>query len=61
MQNWKKATFLSDLYRQNLDSRLELLIKIPFDKWQILAKPLNAIVPLDNCLESTTQFDERTI
>jgi len=49
------------LYRQNLDSRLELLIKIPFDKWQILAQPLNAIVPLDNCLESTTQFDERTI
>jgi len=49
------------LYRQNLDSRLELLIKIPFDKWQILAQPLNGIVPLDNCLESTTQFDERTI
>jgi len=32
VQNRKKATFPSDLYRQNLHSRLELLIKIPFDE-----------------------------
>ena len=32
MQKGKKVTFLSDLYRQNLHSRLELLIKIPFDE-----------------------------
>jgi|MDTB01.2.fsa_nt_gb hypothetical protein len=61
MQKGKKATFLSDLYRQNLHSRLTLLIKIPFDEQLILAQPLTCIVSLDDCLESTEQVDDRTI
>ena len=61
MQKGKKVTFLSGLYRQNLHSRLELLIKIPFDEWHILAESLTCIVSLDDCLESTEQVDDRTI